>query len=141
MVRSDPRDRLSSSICSPIRRSVSVIEVRPATSALSTMRLLGEMAEALRLIGEKMELERRSLGAEWTTGCLGVVNQCIFRSRRPWGVETNDLNVEFDVEFFFSHSHSQTRVRETSSRIQPRHAVLRRILRKLKSALIGLHPA
>ena len=59
------------------------------------------VAEALRLIGEQMELERRSRGPEWTTGCLGVVNQCIFRFRGPWGVETNDLNVENDVEIFF----------------------------------------
>ena len=57
-------------------------------------------AAALRLIGEQMELESRSLGPERTTGCLGVVNQCIFRSRRPWGVETNVLNVEYDVETF-----------------------------------------
>ena len=65
------------------------------------------VAEALRLIGEQMDLERRSRGPEWTTGCLGVVNQCIFRFRGPWGVETNDLNVENDVERFFSHSQNQ----------------------------------
>ena len=58
------------------------------------------MAEALRLIGEQMELERRSLGAERTTGCLGVVNQCIFRFRRPGGVEPGRLQVESDVEAF-----------------------------------------
>ena len=126
VVRSAPRDRLSSSNPSPIRRSASAPEVRPATSAHTKVAQNGlvwatatSMAEALRLIGEGMELERRSLGAEWTTGCLGVVNQCIYRSRRPWGVEPGRLQVESDVEPFFPHSHNEGRPGETSSRIRP----------------------
>ena len=71
---------LPSSICSPIRRSASHIGAALVWATATSM------AEAQRLIDEQMELGRRSLGAEWTTGCLEVVNQCIFRSRRPWGV-------------------------------------------------------
>ena len=48
------------------------------------------VTEALCLIGEQMKLERRSLGSEQTTGCLGVVNLYIFRFRGPRGMETND---------------------------------------------------
>ena len=62
--------------------------------------------------------------------------QCIFRSRGPWSVETDVLNVEFDVEFFFSHSHSQTIpssvIRPTSKR---RLSACVRVLRRSSAIL------
>ena len=59
------------------------------------------MAEALRLIGEQMELERRSLGPERTTGCLRVVYR--YRSRLGTVSDRNSdgIMVELLWNYFF----------------------------------------
>ena len=55
-----------------------------------------------RLICELEAPQRRSLGPEWTTGCLGVVNHHSFGFRGSWGVESGWNRVEPRWNRFFT---------------------------------------